>query len=318
MAKSKGKVVAKVIPVKAPPKPVVTPKPAAVATPKPAAVATPKPAAAPVNPYTKYGLQTQEQIRQQDTAARNAYAANLRTQANQQIAGNNQQYDKAQNANYVNYMMAQRALPAQMARLGLSGGASESNMLRLQTNYANMRGNTEAQRSAANSSVTQNMNNTLANYNLQQDQLLNDRLTKNASDLYARQIDERNRQLEQQKFALEKQQYEQTVKDNAYTKAFERANANASQYGSVKDVNKALKSLEKKPAKKRSQYEKLLISALRARKSAVKALEKENTAKTVSKTKKSGDSTTTTTKKVYAKGKAKAKSKAKAKKGKKK
>ena len=132
-------------------------------------------------------------------------------------------------------------------------------------------------------------------------------------------VDERNRQLEQQKFALEKQQYEQTVKDNAYTKAFERANANASQYGSVKDVNKALKSLEKKPAKKRSQYEKLMISALRARRSAVRALEKENTAKTVSKTKKSGDSTTTTTKKVYAKGKAKAKkSKAKAKKGKKK
>lgn len=318
MAKSKTKVVAKVIPVKAPPKPVVTPKPAAVATPKPAAVATPKPAAAPVNPYTKYGLQTQEQIRQQDTAARNAYAANLRTQANQQIAGNNQQYDKAQNANYVNYMMAQRAMPGQMARLGLSGGASESNMLRLQTNYANMRGNTEAQRSAANNSITQNMNNTLANYNLQQDQLLNDRLTKNESDLYARQVDERNRQLEQQKFALEKQQYEQTVKDNAYTKAFERANANASQYGSVKDIDKALKKLQKKPAKKRSQYEKLMISALKARRSAVKALEKENTAKTVSKTKKSGDSTTTTTKKVYAKGKAKAKSKAKAKKGKKK
>ena len=269
-----------------------------------------------VNPYTQYGLLTPEQIRQQDAATRTAYATNLRTQANQQIAGNNQQYDKAQNANYVNYMMAQRAMPGQMARLGLSGGASESNMLRLQTNYANMRGNTEAQRSSANNSVTQNMNNSLANYNLQQDQLLNDRLTKNESDLYARQVDERNRQLEQQKFELEKQQYEQTVKDNAYTKAFERANANASQYGSVKDVNKALKSLEKKPAKKRSQYEKLLISALRARRSAVKALEKENTAKTVSKTKKSGDSTTTTTKKVYAKGKAK--SKAKAKKGKKK
>lgn len=271
-----------------------------------------------VNPYTQYGLLTPEQIRQQDTATRTAYATNLRTQANQQIAGNNQQYDKAQNANYVNYMMAQRAMPGQMARLGLSGGASESNMLRLQTNYANMRGNTESQRSAANNSITQNMNNSLANYNLQQDQLLNDRLTKNESDLYARQVDERNRQLEQQKFELEKQQYEQTVKDNAYTKALERANANASQYGSVKDVNKALKKLLKKPAKKRSQYEKLMISALRARRSAVRALEKENTAKTVSKTKKSGDSTTTTTKKVYAKGKAKAKSKAKAKKGKKK
>ena len=181
-----------------------------------------------------------------------------------------------------------------------------------------MRGNTESQRSAANNSITQNMNNSLANYNLQQDQLLNDRLTKNESDLYARQIDERNRQLEQQKFALEKQQYEQTVKDNAYTKAFERANAEASKYSSVKDIDKALKKLKKKPAKKRSQYEKLKISALTAQRSSIKQVEKENTAKTVSKTKKSGDSTTTTTKKVYAKGKAKAKSKAKAKKGKKK
>ena len=58
-------------------------------------------------------------------------------------------YDSAAAGNYVNYMRQQNALPEQLARQGVRGGASESAMTRIGNNYALNQGNTNAARASA-------------------------------------------------------------------------------------------------------------------------------------------------------------------------
>ena len=207
------------------------------------------------NPYAKYGLQTPKQIRAQDAAARQAYETNLRNQAAQQTAANNQAFDKQQNANYINYMMAQKAMPEQMARMGLTGGATESSIVRMNTNYANTRGNTEAQRNTANTGITTQLNNTLANYKLQQDQLLNDKLAQNQSNLYQRKIDAKERTYQR------KQHKDET--------AYARMSDRVGRYGTVKDINKRIKEINKTLKKKKTSKAKK--ASLRREKSLLKA-----------------------------------------------
>ena len=88
-----------------------------------------------------------------NTADINAYNAEQQRLANQQRATIGGQYDKQQNQNYINYMMNQRDLPGQLARLGI-------------TNYENIKNNTESERNSALNNITNTMNNNLAQYRL--------------------------------------------------------------------------------------------------------------------------------------------------------
>ena len=58
-------------------------------------------------------------------------------------------YDNAARQNYVNYMQAQKQLPAQLRQLGINGGASESSLIRLGANYGTNVANTEMARAQA-------------------------------------------------------------------------------------------------------------------------------------------------------------------------
>lgn len=64
----------------------------------------------------------------QNNAAQNAYYK-------QQLDLANQQYDDTQRGNYINYMMAQRNLPAQLQAQGVNGGMAESTRSALESEY---------------------------------------------------------------------------------------------------------------------------------------------------------------------------------------
>ena len=262
------------------------------ATPVAPKPATPAPPAQPVDPYQKYGLQNEATVQNKYAGYYKAYQDRQKAMAGQQTAAKNASYDRAQNANYINYMLAQKALPEQMARLGLSGGASESSLLRQNTNYENTRFNTETGRQNDINSINQTMNTNLENFRVENDQKRDAEIASNKSALYERkeaekklaeekrQFDE-GQKLEKAKFKETKRANRQSEKDNAYTKLRDQVNG----YG-LGTVNKALKKLSKKKklTKAQKQFKRLLLSRKgqlkeqrasekRADKSAIKRME---------------------------------------------
>lgn len=81
-----------------------------------------------------------------------------------QQAGNN-----AQQA-YISYMQNKKDMPEQLGRMGLSGGASETSLLKANTNYENRRGNIETERDTNKSKVDENLRSNLTAYKLNHDQ----------------------------------------------------------------------------------------------------------------------------------------------------
>lgn len=81
----------------------------------------------------------------------------------------NANYDTTSKSNYLNYMQNQKALPSQLQRLGVNGGANESAQLRLSTAYGNNIASNEASRNSAlasaNNTYENEWNDYLINYN---------------------------------------------------------------------------------------------------------------------------------------------------------
>lgn len=102
------------------------------------------------NKATPYAdmYKTQEQA----IRAQNAQdVAQLNQYRDADIAKSNSGYDATARQNYINYMQAQKRLPSELNALGISGGASESSLLRLGTNYnTNVANNESARQTAAN------------------------------------------------------------------------------------------------------------------------------------------------------------------------
>lgn len=107
-----------------------------------------------------------QRLQKNNTDDINAYNAEQQRLASQQKLQTGAQYDKQQNQNYINYMMNQKALPGQLARLGITGGAAESSQLRANTNYENVKNSTESERNSALNNITNTMNNNMAQYRL--------------------------------------------------------------------------------------------------------------------------------------------------------
>lgn len=98
--------------------------------------------------YSMYGggidYLSQQQAALQDARAQAEAAQRSRTDAavgdiNAQQAGINRTADQSATQAYIARMKAERSMPQQQAALGLSGGASESAMLGLNTGYENSR-----------------------------------------------------------------------------------------------------------------------------------------------------------------------------------
>jgi hypothetical protein len=122
---------------------------------------------------------TEDQIRKNYAKAFSDYSKQRNTEANRAIAKTNTQYDTAQRGNYINYMQNQRELPEQLAAQGITGGASETSLLRARTNYENNYNNTERSRGADIGAIRSNLADALNTYRMTADQNMNDEIAQN-------------------------------------------------------------------------------------------------------------------------------------------
>lgn len=122
---------------------------------------------------------TEDQIRKNYANAYNAYDTQRRAEADRASAAANQQYDNMQRSNYVDYRMAQRDMPEQLARQGITGGASETSLLRGQTNYENNRAATELQRGSRLGDINNAYLDAVRTYRMTADQNMNDEIAQN-------------------------------------------------------------------------------------------------------------------------------------------
>lgn len=281
--------------------PATTPKPATPVTPRPAAPAAP---AAPVYTYQNMGMgsRTPEAINKKYDEQYAAEKTRQEGLADTQRQAANAEANRVQNANYINYMMAQKAMPEQLARLGVNGGASESSLIRADTNYATMRGRAETDRANQISKINSNLSNGLAEYKATSDKNRNDEITAAETDFYNRvQADKRfreeKRQFDEQQAAaqknadreynLKKQEQAQAksdskwnrknedrkFKDNQKNYSYKTMSDTVSRYGDVKSVNKAIRSAKaalKNAKGARKAALKTKIALLRAQRSNIR------------------------------------------------
>lgn len=119
---------------------------------------------------------TEDQVRKYYADQGAAYEKQRRAEADRYINSTNQQYDNSQRGNYVNYRMNQRDLPEQLARQGITGGASETSALRAQTNYENNYLANEAQRNSKIKDINDAYSDAMATYRMTANQAMNDEI----------------------------------------------------------------------------------------------------------------------------------------------
>lgn len=112
---------------------------------------------------TPYMDMYNEYARQQQ-GIRDAYRAQITADRDAALNASNAEYDNSARQNYVNYMQAQKRLPSELNALGINGGASESSLLRLGTNYGTNVASNESARNAALAGIRQQYMDKLASY----------------------------------------------------------------------------------------------------------------------------------------------------------
>ena len=112
---------------------------------------------------TPYMDMYNEYARQQQ-GIRDAYRAQITADRDAALNASNAEYDNSARQNYVNYMQAQKRLPSELNALGINGGASESSLLRLGTNYGSNVASNESARNAALAGIRQQYMDKLASY----------------------------------------------------------------------------------------------------------------------------------------------------------
>ena len=102
--------------------------------------------------YTKTAtpyLDAYKQTESNERARAEADIANINTRRDEDLTKSSAGYDNTARQNWVNYMQAQKRLPSQLNSMGIRGGASESSLLRLGTNYGSNVASNEAARNQA-------------------------------------------------------------------------------------------------------------------------------------------------------------------------
>lgn len=141
----------------------------------------------PYQDIYKQFLADQEAQKNQDRIA-------WESRKNQDTSKLNSTYDTSSKQNYLNYMQNQKALPSQLQKLGVNGGASESALLRLNTAYGNNIANNESARNTALSELANTYEKEWGDYlNEYNTNLTNARTKAQENDIaYQRELDERD------------------------------------------------------------------------------------------------------------------------------
>ena len=186
-----------------------------------------------IDPASQGGyMNAYAQYEQDRTNQLNEAKANLDKTLAQNNATTNANYDNSARQAYVQYMQRQRALPGQLQRLGVNGGATESGLLNLYNNYGSSHAANEQQR---NADLTTNQQNRDDAYNNAYQAYLSD-LNEQKQQAIANQINEYNNEIT--RFSSSVAQYPTT--SNGY-KQYEQWIANMSASSDpLKDIKVAL------------------------------------------------------------------------------
>ena len=118
--------------------------------------------------------------------------ANMETRRESDLSKSNAGYDNTARQNYINYMQAQKRLPSQLNAMGIRGGASESSLVRLGTNYGTNVATNEGARQSAADSIRNAYAQQIADYNKD----LNERLAQAEATAEQNQITWEREQLD--------------------------------------------------------------------------------------------------------------------------
>ena len=133
-----------------------------------------------------------EEYRKSQSELRDAYRKQMETELNDNLTKSNQEYDASGRQNYINYMQAQKRLPDELNALGIRGGASESSLIRLGTNYGSNVASNESARQGALDAIRQAYAQQVADYNKD----LNERLAQAQATAEQNQINWEREQLD--------------------------------------------------------------------------------------------------------------------------
>lgn len=118
--------------------------------------------------------------------------ANMEQRREADLTKSSAGYDNTARQNYINYMQAQKRLPSQLNAMGIRGGASESSLVRLGTNYGTNVATNEGARQSAADSIRQAYAQQIADYNKD----LNERLAQAEATAEQNQITWEREQLD--------------------------------------------------------------------------------------------------------------------------
>lgn len=119
-----------------------------------------------IDAYNAY-LKDQQEVR-------NAYMQQIDNEEKTKVDSTNKQYDSSAKNAYLQYMQNQRKLPTDLNALGVTGGAAESSLIRLGTNYGSNLADNENNR---NSNIA-SLNQTYASNKAQYDEDFNTKLAQ--------------------------------------------------------------------------------------------------------------------------------------------
>lgn len=215
-------------------------------------------------PYTDIAKAYEEKARANLASQESAMAQQLAASRK----STNASYDSAAAGNYLNYMKQQNALPEQLARQGIRGGASESAMTRIGNNYALNQGNNNAARASALGQLQTAYDNNIANMRqsaeenimnnnmaLQQSQVqYEDTLAQRAAEeaRYREEVERAARERAED-LAIAKEQYEDSQAQQSKEwaryereKKLEQYAAGLLKYTKVSTLQKMVKNITKK------------------------------------------------------------------------
>lgn len=104
------------------------------------------------------------QYAKQQGNLRDQFVKQLETNKANDTNKSNANYDNTAKQNYIKYMQQSRQLPESLNALGVNGGAAESSLIRLKTNYGNNIATNEANRNTAINDINNNYANKLTSY----------------------------------------------------------------------------------------------------------------------------------------------------------
>lgn len=186
---------------------------------------------------------------------RDAYLKQMAEKEGLSKTASNANYDRTATQNYINYRQAEKRLPSQLNALGVRGGAAESSLIRLGSNYGTNVANNEMARAQALDAISQQYADTINEYETQYRQAILARDDAKATQI-AQYLDSWNKELSDIEAA----------KNDALTNAYATATENDIAYAErMAQIEREAKQREEDIARATKEREEDIARAIKER-----------------------------------------------------